>query len=241
MAEQAGQALQQQLPKLWELATAPVAALAAQQPGAPVDLQAAVQALHVLGVLAPAVHVGLAPQLEALLPAVAACLQQPNAALKLAAARCMASLAAAHTQALMPALLRALSPMLAGAWLGAGALGQQRMESRHASAVVAVREHPPHSLQPACAPDTRPEPALRCAGGAPDDARLGALLALHHAVQRLGLGLVRWAGALAGKRGAAGLIRCRRRSPPLLPLRPLPAHLPPRPGPHATRRCPIAC
>lgn len=112
MARQAGIQLQQRLPKLWELASAPLAAL--QQQGAAADLQAAVQALHVLAVLAPAVHADLAPQLAALLPLAALCLQHANAALKLAAARAVAALAQAHTQALMPAILRLLAPLLVG-------------------------------------------------------------------------------------------------------------------------------
>lgn len=112
MARQAGLQLQQRLPKLWEQAAAPLAAM--QQQGAAADLQAAVHASHVLAVLAPAVHPGLAPQLEQLLPLVGLCLQHANAAVKLAAARCIAALAEAHTVALMPPILRLLAPLLAG-------------------------------------------------------------------------------------------------------------------------------
>lgn len=118
MARQAGQGLQQRLPKLWEQASAPLAAL--QQAGVAADLQSGVQALHVLGVLAPAVHVELAPQLAALLPLVVACLQRSNTALKLAAARCVAALAVAHTAALMPHTLRLMAPLLTGKLLPGG-------------------------------------------------------------------------------------------------------------------------
>jgi hypothetical protein len=118
MARQAGLQLQQRLPKLWEQAAAPLAAM--QQQGAAADLQAAVHALHVLAVLAPAVHPGLAPQLEQLLPLVGLCLQHANAAAKLAAARCIAALAEAHTVALMPPILRLLGPLLAGEHGGKG-------------------------------------------------------------------------------------------------------------------------
>lgn len=112
MAQQAGSQLQQRLPKLWELASAPLAVL--QQQGAAADLHAAVQALHVLAVLAPAVQADLAPQLAALLPLATVCLQHANAALKLAAARAVAALAQAHTAALMPHILRLLAPLLVG-------------------------------------------------------------------------------------------------------------------------------
>lgn len=130
MARQAGRQLQQRLPKLWELASAPLAAL--EQQGAAADLQAAVGALHVLGVLAPAVHPALAPQLGALLPRVALCLQHANAALKLAAARCIAALVRAHTEELMPAVLRLLAPLLAGERCGLGAAGGRDGEGRPA-------------------------------------------------------------------------------------------------------------
>ncbi len=119
MARQAGSQLQARLPKLWELVWAPLAAM--QQQGAAADLQAAVQALHVLAVLAPAVHADLAPQLAALLPLIALCLQHANAALQLAAARALAALVEAHTTALMPPMLRLLAPLLVGKPLGRGA------------------------------------------------------------------------------------------------------------------------
>ncbi|KAL4458077.1 hypothetical protein ABPG75_012942 [Micractinium tetrahymenae] len=138
MARQAGPALQQRLPKLWEQAAAPLAAMQAQ--GAAADLQAAVNALHVLAVLAPALHADLAGQLEQLLPLVVLCLQHANAAVKLAAARCVAAMAQAHTAALMPLILRLLAPLLTA--------------------------------------------------GAADDARLGALLALHLTASALCLALV---------------------------------------------------
>lgn len=112
MARLSGPRLQQQLPKLWEQASAPLAAV--QQAAAAADLQAAVHALHVLVVLAPAVHPDLVPQLQALLPLVGRCLQHPNAAVKLAAARSIAALARAHTTALMPPILRLLAPLLEG-------------------------------------------------------------------------------------------------------------------------------
>lgn len=121
MARQAGAALQQRLHKLWDQASAPLAALAAG--GA--DLQGAVHALHVLAVLAPAAHSELAPALEGLVPLVGLCLQHSSAALKLAAARCVAALAAAHTTALVPPLLRLLAPMLAGATRLAGCGGRR--------------------------------------------------------------------------------------------------------------------
>lgn len=112
MARQAGPALQQRLPKLWEQAAAPLTAMQAQAAAA--DLQAAVQALHVLAVLAPAVHPDLTGQLDQLLPLVVLCLQHANAAVKLAAARCVAALAQAHTAALMPLALRLLAPLMTG-------------------------------------------------------------------------------------------------------------------------------
>lgn len=112
MARQAGSQLQQRLPKLWELVWAPLTAV--QQQVAAADLQAAVQALHMLAVLAPAVHADLAPQLATLLPLVTLCLQHANAAVQLAAARALAALAQAHTAALLPPLLRLLAPLLVG-------------------------------------------------------------------------------------------------------------------------------
>ncbi|KAI3435532.1 hypothetical protein D9Q98_001597 [Chlorella vulgaris] len=124
MARLAGAHLQQRLPQLWECAAAPlqVVQAAGQAAGVP-QLQAAVHALHVLAVLAPALHPQLAAQLEGLLPLVVVCLQHGNAALKLAAARCTAALAQAHTVALMPAILRHLTPLLAGSAPASSRLG----------------------------------------------------------------------------------------------------------------------
>lgn len=113
MARLAGQQLQQRLPALWQQASAPLAA--AQAAAGAAEQQAAVNALQVLAVLAPALHAELVPAVEQLLPLVVRCLQQPSAALKLAAARCLAALAAAHTAPLMPLLLRLLAPLLTGA------------------------------------------------------------------------------------------------------------------------------
>ncbi len=85
----------------------------------PAALQPAVNALHVLGVVGPAVHADLLPHVLALLPLISLCSQHPNAALKLAAACCFAALAAAHTRPVMPHLLRLLTPLMAGAVAGA--------------------------------------------------------------------------------------------------------------------------
>jgi hypothetical protein len=79
------------------------------------QLQPSVNALHVLKVVGPEMHPDLLPHLLALLPLVGLCSQHPNAALKLAAACCFAALAAAHTQPVMPYLLRLLTPLMAGA------------------------------------------------------------------------------------------------------------------------------
>lgn len=57
-----------------------------------------------------------AAQVLGLLPLVGLCSQHPNPALKLAAACCLAALAAAHTQPIMPHLLRLLTPLMAGKW-----------------------------------------------------------------------------------------------------------------------------
>lgn len=189
MARQAGPTLQQRLPKLWEQAAAPLAAMQAQ--GAAADPQAAVNALHVLAVLAPAVHADLAGQLEQLLPLVVLCLQQPNAAVKLAAARCVAALAQAHTVVLMPPVLRLLAPLLTGGYMhGAtiadpGSAGCIRIAPAPAAPFAGC---PLPRSQPTQLP--RSLPPGPSAAGAADDARLGALLALHLSACALGLALV---------------------------------------------------
>lgn len=198
MARQAGSQLQQRLPKLWELVWAPLAAV--QQQGVAADLQAAVQALHVLAVLAPAVHADLAPQLDALLPLVALCLQHANAALQLAAARAVAALAEAHTQTVMPPILRLLGPLLVGELLAKGKQAQPSLfggrvalgcKTHMSTALLSGDCNSSNLVQcsgrPICVLATHLHPL---AGGAPDAARLGALLALHQSVSRLGLSLV---------------------------------------------------
>lgn len=186
MARQAGPALLQRLPRLWEQAAAP---LAAQGPAA--DLQARVNALHVLAVLAPAVHADLEGQLAQLLPLVVLCLQHANTAIMLAAARCVAALAQAHTAALMPLVLRLLAPLLTGARRRppapppcSGACGCARMGRTLPAGAATDLHSPPSAPNPATPPP---------AAGAADDARLGALLALHLTASALGLALVPFA------------------------------------------------
>ena len=66
------------------------------------------------GSVAEAAAPDLPPQVLALLPLMGLCSQHPNPALKLAAACCFAALAAAHTQTVLPPLLRLLTPLVAG-------------------------------------------------------------------------------------------------------------------------------
>ena len=126
LATQAGARLPARLPRLWQAVSAPLAALPAAgagEPG-PEAAQAAVNALHLLAVLAPALHPDLLPSaLEPLLPAAARCCAADSAALQVAAARCLAAAAGAHVQALTPPALRALLPLLAGDAPDASRLG----------------------------------------------------------------------------------------------------------------------
>jgi hypothetical protein len=121
MAQQAGVQLPSLLPALWQAASVPLAAAQPlATPGAaptpPEQLLPAVHALHVLRVLAPAMHADLAAQhVPPLLPLVSGCLRSGNAAVQVAAAAALAELCAAHTQHLLPGVLRLLMPLMAGA------------------------------------------------------------------------------------------------------------------------------
>eukprot|EP00887_Chlorella_sp_A99_P001519 scaffold8.g1519.t1 len=86
MAAQVGADLQQRLPQLWEAMAAPIAALQQQpqQQPPPEAAQAAVNALHLLKVVAPALDASLLPTAAApLLPAVGHCCAADSGALQL--------------------------------------------------------------------------------------------------------------------------------------------------------------
>lgn len=62
----------------------------------------------------PSLHSSLVPQGLQLLPQLCTCLRHANAAVRLAAARCLAALAAAQAEAVLPPLLKQVVPLLAG-------------------------------------------------------------------------------------------------------------------------------
>lgn len=83
-----------------------------QPPGG--DPQAIVHALQVLKVAGPCLHPELLQQALQVLPSLVGCCSHANAAVRLAAARCAAALAAALPQQVLPPLLRLLLPLLEG-------------------------------------------------------------------------------------------------------------------------------
>lgn len=64
--------------------------------------------------MVPHLHVSLIPQGLQLLPQICGCLRHQNAAVRLAAARCLAALAAAHPEPVLPSLLKQVVPLLSG-------------------------------------------------------------------------------------------------------------------------------
>jgi hypothetical protein len=70
--------------------------------------------LQVVKAVVPSLHASLVPQALQLLPQLASCLRHGNAAVRLAAARCLAALAAAQPEAVLPPLLKQAVPLLDG-------------------------------------------------------------------------------------------------------------------------------
>ena len=105
MARRFRDGLWTQLPTLWSLVAAP---LAAPPPAAAAaaDPTAAVSAMHVLRVLAPALAPELLPSLRPLLRDVCGWAAHGDARVRAAAARAAAALARCWTEGLMPELLK---------------------------------------------------------------------------------------------------------------------------------------
>jgi TATA-binding protein-associated factor len=70
--------------------------------------------VQVVKAVVPSLHASLVPQALLLLPQLASCLRHSNAAVRLAAARCLAALAAAQPEAVLPMLLKQAVPLLDG-------------------------------------------------------------------------------------------------------------------------------
>jgi len=124
LAQMSGPDFIQTLPKLWNTLTAPLSPLLQQQQQGSAfseeQLQAMINALHVIHAIAPALHAEVVSSSipTAILPGATAALSHPNNALKVAAAKCIASLgSSSHTEIVIPSILRCITPLLAG---GAG-------------------------------------------------------------------------------------------------------------------------
>lgn len=106
-----------ELPQLWEYITSGLDALSCTneaEAGATSDeaMLKAINSLQVLKVVGAVVSPDVLPQIRALLPSVCWCSWHEQPAVRLAAARCAARLADAHTQELMPSLLEIVIPEL---------------------------------------------------------------------------------------------------------------------------------
>lgn len=109
-----GTALFKVLPAVWGQMSGALAA-AAGADGAPGgDPQSLIHAMQVVKVVVPSLHASLVPQALLLLPQLASCLRHSNAAVRLAAARCLAALTAAQPEAVLPPLLKQAVPLLDG-------------------------------------------------------------------------------------------------------------------------------
>ena len=100
MAAVLGPALFTSLPKLQELLLAPLQQATTAQP------QQLAEALQLLRILGPRLHPALLGSLQQLLPNMCRCLSHAGAGVSQAAAACLATLAEAHLEALMPEILR---------------------------------------------------------------------------------------------------------------------------------------
>lgn len=120
LAHMSGSGLIQTLPTLWDALSTPLSALLQQQQGrafSEEQLQAMINALHVIHAIAPALHAEVVSSSipNAILPGATAALSHPNNALKLAAAKCIASLGSSgHTETVVPPIFRSIIPLLAG-------------------------------------------------------------------------------------------------------------------------------
>ncbi|WIA33345.1 hypothetical protein OEZ86_006482 [Tetradesmus obliquus] len=109
-----GAALFEVLPAVWGQMYGALAAAAGVDGGPEGDPQGLIHAMQVVKVVVPSLHASLVPQALLLLPQLASCLRHSNAAVRLAAARCLAALAAAQPEAVLPLLLKQAVPLLDG-------------------------------------------------------------------------------------------------------------------------------
>lgn len=106
-----------ELPQLWEFITSGLDALSStdeMEAGAAIDnvVLRAINALQVLKVVGSVVSPDVLPKIRGVLPSVCQCSWHEQPAVRLAAARCAARLADAHTVELMPSLLEIVIPEL---------------------------------------------------------------------------------------------------------------------------------
>ena len=100
MAAVLGPALFTSLPKLQELLLAPL------QQASNAQSQQLAEALQLLRILGPRLHPALLGSLQLLLPNACRCLSHAGAGVSQAAATCLAALADAHLETVMPEMLR---------------------------------------------------------------------------------------------------------------------------------------
>ena len=100
MAAVLGPALFTSLPKLQELLLVPLQQAPTAQP------QQLAEALQLLRILGPRLHPALLGNLQLLLPNVCRCLSHAGFGVCQAATACLATLAEAHLEAVMPEMLR---------------------------------------------------------------------------------------------------------------------------------------
>ncbi|XP_078169062.1 ROOT GROWTH DEFECTIVE 3 isoform X2 [Carex rostrata] len=126
LCEKFGSALFEKLPKVWDCLTELLIPVAMEDPASKDDQlivklsrscedkdpQSLINTIQVVRSIASLVHESLRPQLLSLLPCILGCVRHSHVAIRLAASRCVTSMAKSITASVMTAIIETVIPML---------------------------------------------------------------------------------------------------------------------------------